>query len=152
MAQKGPHPLVGHPTHIHARSHLHHLVTYLYRTPKVRNLVFPFLPKNHSTLPLFTDRPNSISIAVLVISAVCAILSVTEIVLFAATKLHPLLYLCLQLVKTITWFVLFAVAAVNTRRAQAEIKAYQEEEQGDNTGITPESASLGGFLENLALL
>ncbi|CAF9930566.1 hypothetical protein IMSHALPRED_008220 [Imshaugia aleurites] len=53
---------------------------------------------------------NSNVIIVVIISAVCIVLSVTEIILFAATRLHPLTYLILQLTKTKTWFVLFVLS------------------------------------------
>ena len=59
---------------------------------------------------------NSTDIAVLVISAFCIVLVMTEIILFAATTLHPLAYLILQLGKTITWFVLFTLAAIDSAR------------------------------------
>lgn len=91
-----------------------------------------------------TNRPNSTIIILLLISAICAVLSITEIILFIASKLHPLTYLILQLVKTTTWLVLFALAAVGTTRL--------EEEQGYSLGSSTGSFIFVGFAENLALL
>ena len=59
---------------------------------------------------------NSINTAIFVISGICIVLVVTEIILFTATRLHPLAYLILQLGKTITWLVFFTLAAVGTAR------------------------------------
>ena len=59
---------------------------------------------------------NSTDIAVLVISAICIVLVITEIILFAATRLHPLPYLILQLGKAIIWLVLFTLAAIDSAR------------------------------------
>ncbi|KAL9137590.1 MAG: hypothetical protein Q9175_001215, partial [Cornicularia normoerica] len=85
----------------------------------------------------------------LIISAVCTVLSFIEIILFAATRLHPLTYLILQLVKTITWFVLFALAAVDTMRVKGEMKV--EEGQGYSLGDSSEYSFLEGFVEALVL-
>ncbi|CAD6583680.1 MAG: hypothetical protein ASARMPREDX12_001342 [Alectoria sarmentosa] len=92
---------------------------------------------------------ESVDIVVLIISAVCTVLSVTEIILFAATTLHPLTYLILQLVKTITWLVLFALAAVDTMRAQDEMKV--EKSQGYGLGTGSEHIFLEEFVEPLVL-
>lgn len=81
----------------------------------------------------------------LIISAVCTILSVAEIILFAATRLHPLTYRILQLVKTIIWFILFALATVDTIAVQEEVKAEQVQ------GFDSEHFFLEGFVETLVL-
>lgn len=60
--------------------------------------------------------PLSTDIAVLVISAICIVLVVTEIILFTTTRLHPLTYMILQSGKTITWLVLFTLAAIDSAR------------------------------------
>ena len=96
------------------------------------------------------DRPNSTNIVILIVSAICAVLSVTEIILFAATRLHPLTYLILQLGKTITWFVLFVLAAVDSTKVQNEMKG--AEEQGYDLGSRSEYFYLQWFAEPLVLL
>ncbi|KAL9067722.1 MAG: hypothetical protein Q9161_006714 [Pseudevernia consocians] len=108
----------------------------------------PSSPQISLQLPL-TERPNSTNIVVLLISAVCTVLCVTEIILFATTRLHPLTYLILQLVKTIIWLVLFALAAVDTVRVQGEMKA--EEAQEYSLGNTSGYFLLEGFVETLVM-
>ena len=97
-----------------------------------------------------TFWPNSTNIVLLIVSAVCTIVSFTEIVLFAANKLHPLTYLALQLVKTSIWFVLFVLSAVNTTRVQIEMQG--QEEQGYNFGSSQGYFYLVWFAEPLVLL
>ena len=101
-------------------------------------------------LPLLTSWPNSTNIVLLIVSAVCTIVSFTEIVLFAATRLHPLTYLTLQLVKTTIWFVLFVLSAVNTTRVQIEMAA--QEEKGYNYGSSEGYFYILWFAEPLVLL
>lgn len=101
-------------------------------------------------LPLLTTWPTSTNIVLLIVSAVCTIVSFTEIVLFAATRLHPLTYLTLQLVKTTIWFVLFVLSAVNTTRVQIEMEA--QEEKGYNYGSSEGYFYILWFAEPLVLL
>lgn len=54
----------------------------------------------------------------LIVCAICIVLDVTEIVLFARRKLQPLTYLVFQSVKTAVWFALFMVALVHGLVAQ----------------------------------
>lgn len=86
------------------------------------------------------------NIIVLIISVVCTVLAATEIILFAATRLHPLIYLILQLVKTVTWLVLFALVVVDTIRVQKV-----EESRGYSSGISSVYLFLEGFVETLVL-
>ncbi|KAM0795692.1 hypothetical protein BDR22DRAFT_893936 [Usnea florida] len=58
----------------------------------------------------YAGLQSSTDIAVVVISGICIVLVVTEIILYTATMLHPLVYLVLQLGKTITWLVFFTLA------------------------------------------
>ena len=97
-----------------------------------------------------TSWPNSTNIVLLIVSAVCTIVSFTEIVLFAATRLHPLTYLTLQLGKTSFWFVLFVLSAVNTTRVQIEMET--QEEQGYNFGSSEGYFYILWFAEPLVLL
>ena len=103
-------------------------------------------------LPLspLTSWQNSTNIVLLIVSAVCTIVSFTEIVLFAATRLHPLTYLTLQLGKTSIWFVLFVLSAVNTTRVQIEMEA--QEAQGYNFGSSEGYFYILWFAEPLVLL
>ena len=59
-------------------------------------------------------------------------------------------YLVLQLVKTITWLVLFALVAVDKMKVQKEMKV--EEWQGQSFGISSDFSFLKGFVETLILL
>lgn len=78
------------------------------------------------------------------------VLSVIEIILFVVIRLYPLTYLILQLVKTIMWLVLSALAAAESRRVQKATKV--DEDQGYNSGVTPEYLVLAGLGETLVLL
>ncbi|KAF6238538.1 hypothetical protein HO173_003043 [Letharia columbiana] len=89
------------------------------------------------------------NIVVLIISGVCMVLSVIEIILFVVIRLYPLTYLILQLVKTIMWLVLSALAAAESRRVQKATKV--DEDQGYNSGVTPEYLVLAGLGETLVL-
>lgn len=96
------------------------------------------------------NRRNSTNGVILIVSAVCTVLSVTEIILFAASRLHPLTYLLLQLVKMITWFALFVQAAVDTTRVQNEMGI--ADKQGYSLGDRSEYFYLQWFAEPLVLL
>ena len=152
MAQKGPRSVLGLPTRLHVRSNdCLGLVQCLFRIPKVCN---PPLLLIHMLVPIHsdsrsTDGPNSANIGILIISIVCAVLSVTEIILYVALRLHPLTYLILQLIKTITWLVLFALAAVDTMRVQG---AKAEGKQGYSLGTRSGYVLLVQFVEDLVLL
>lgn len=56
---------------------------------------------------------NRASLIIICICSFCAILDLTEIILFAASKLKAITYLVLQVVKTIIWFTIFVIAFVN---------------------------------------
>ena len=150
MAQKSSHSILVLPNRLDARSNSRPgLAGHLFH-PRVRQfsillqrLILPLSP------PL-TSWPNSTNIVLLIVSAVCTIVSFTEIVLFAATRLHPLTYLTLQLVKTSVWFVLFVLSAVNTTRVQIEMQA--QAEQGYNYGSSEEYFYILWFAEPLVLL
>ncbi|CAD6592440.1 MAG: hypothetical protein ASARMPREDX12_006088 [Alectoria sarmentosa] len=55
----------------------------------------------------------------IIICAVCIILDVTEIILFARGTLQPITYLVLQCVKTTLWFIIFLIAAVGGVREES---------------------------------
>ena len=152
MAQKSTHSVLGLPAQLHARIHTRlHLATCLFRIPNVRissALSFTAFTSLHFFCSL--NRRNSTNGVILIVSAVCSILSVTEIILFAASRLHPLTYLLLQLVKMITWFVLFVQAAVDTTRVNNEMEG--EDKQGYSLGDRSEYFYLQWFAEPLVLL
>ena len=97
------------------------LITILFLVPAWSGLetyVNPLPPLLHRThIALASTHgnffPNSTNIVILITSALCIVLSITEIVLYAATRLHPLTYLILQLVKMTDWLVLLAIAVYN---------------------------------------
>lgn len=113
-------------------------------------LFFPTLSSFPPNLRSLTWPPNSTNIVLLLVSAVCTVLSVTEIILFAATRLHPFTYLNLQLVKTVMWFLLFVLAAVDTARVQSEMEA--DGKQGNSLGNATGYFYLLWFGEPLVLL
>ena len=92
---------------------------------------------------LSLTRINSTNILILIISALCIVLSITEIILYAATRLHPLTYLILQLVKMTIWGVLLAIA-VYKLTVLGGVKAEEE------AGLV--YFFLQGFVETLVLL
>ena len=113
MAQECPRSILGLSTLLPTRSSI---------LLRIRNSLHPTQVTGSSLLQLrYNFAPtsahvsciNSTDITVLVISAICIVLVITEIVLFAATTLHPLAYLILQLGKTIAWFVVFTLAAID---------------------------------------
>ena len=145
MAQECPRSILGLPTRLPTRSSiLLRLGNCLCRIPKVKrpSLLQPSL--NFAPTSTHVFWLNSTNIAVLVISGICIVLVVTEIIVFTATRLHPLAYLILQLGKTITWFVLFTLAAMDTARDAAQ-------------GYSPSTSAIGydlttKLIENLVLL
>ena len=148
MAQESPRSILGLPTYLHTRPNIRlHLAPCLFRVSSVRKSPPSLFPHHSFRSP---NRPNSTNIVILIVSAICAVLSVTEIILFAATRLHPLTYLILQLVKTVTWFVLFVLAAVDSTKVQNEMKG--AEEQGYDLGSRSEYFYLQWFAEPLVLL
>ena len=149
MAQASPCPILGLPTQLHARFHIHlHLATCLSRIRSVSkpHFFFFFFPAT----PGHPIELHSANVVILIISAVCTILAVVEIILFAATRLDPLTNLILQLAKTITWFVLFVLAAVATTPVQNEMET--EDKQGYSLGSRSEYFYLQWFAEPLVLL
>lgn len=100
--------------------------------------------------PTHPIGPNSANIVILITSAICTIVAVVEIILFAATRLDPLTNLILQLAKAITWLVLFVQAAVATTPVQNELEP--EDEQGYSLGSREEYFYLQCFAEPLVLL
>ena len=148
MAQASPCALLGLPTQLHARFHIHlHLAACLSRIRSVRKPPSFFFPSAAPTHPI---RPNSANIVILITSAICTIVAVVEIILFAATRLDPLTNLIMQLAKAITWLVLFVQAAVATTPVQNELES--EDEQGYSLGSREEYFYLQCFAEPLVLL
>ena len=117
MAQECSRSILGLSTLLPARSSIVlRLGDSLRRTPKVTGSSLLQLRYHFARTSAHVSWINSTNIAVLVISAICIVLVVTEIILFTATRLHPLAYLILQLGKTITWLVFFTLAAIDTER------------------------------------
>ena len=56
--------------------------------------------------------PCSAALLEMIICAVCVILDVTEIILFAKANLQPVTYLVFQCVKTTMWFIIFLITVV----------------------------------------
>ena len=111
MAQECPRSILGLSTRLPSRSSIIlRLGDSLRRTPKVRGSSLLQVPCY--LVPTFAHVSwiSNTDIAVFVISGVCIVLVVTEIILYTATMLHPLAYLILQLGKTITWLVIFTLA------------------------------------------
>ena len=75
---------------------------------------------------------------IIIICAVCLILDITEIILFAKHILQPLIYLVLSVVKTTVWFIIFMITVVGTVK------------EGGGTSGT--QVLLGGFVESVILL
>ena len=149
MAQTSPRSILVLPNQLNAHHHIRLGLAGCLCNFNVRNSLIPSPPPTSPQHPL-TCCLNSTNIVLLIVSAACIIVSITEIVLFATTRLHPLTYLTLQLIKTTTWFVLFVLAAVNTTRVQIEMAA--KEEQGYSFGNNLEYFELLWFAEPLVLL
>ncbi|CAF9925657.1 MAG: hypothetical protein HETSPECPRED_005887 [Heterodermia speciosa] len=79
---------------------------------------------------------------ILVFCAICMILTVTEIVLFARSKLHSITYLTLQAVKTGVWAIVFILVLVIPSNSQSSI--------GDSTGGV--HLALGGLIQAIVTL
>ena len=78
----------------------------------------------------------------MVFDAVCIILNITEIVLFAKKKLAPITYLVLQVVKTSIWTIVFIVYIVRLATIQGTEGYY----------IDGFDLFLGGDIEAIVLL
>lgn len=149
MAQASPCPILGLPTQLHARFHLPlHLAPCLSRIRSVRKPPSFFSPL--LLTPTHPIGPNSANIVILITSAICTIVAVVEIILFAATRLDPLTNVILQLAKAITWLVLFVQAALATTPVQNDLEP--EDEQGYSLGSREEYFYLQCFAEPLVLL
>ena len=85
---------------------------------------------------------NRYDFVILVFCAICMILTVTEIVLFARSKLHSITYLTLQAVKTGVWAIVFILVLVSPSNSQSSI--------GDSTGGV--HLALGGLIQAIVTL
>ena len=79
---------------------------------------------------------------ILIFCAICLILTVTEIVLFARSRLHSITYLSMQAVKTGVWAIVFVLVLVSPSSSQNSI--------GDpSRGV---DIALGGLIQALVTL
>ena len=116
MAQECPRSILGLSTLVPGRSSIVLRVGDSLRHTQVTGSSLLHLRYYFAPTSAHVSWINSTDIAVLIMSAICIVLVVTEIILFGTTRLHPLTYLILQSGKTITWLVLFTLAAIDSAR------------------------------------
>ena len=90
-----------------------------------------------------TDEWHSSELVSILLCAVCLVLDITEIILFAKHSLQPLTYLVFQCVKTTIWFILFVIVLAQSMKEQQSELGYVQ------TGL---DLVLDGLVEAVLLL
>ena len=116
MAQECPRSILGPSTLLPARSSIDLRLGDALRHTQVTGSSLLQLRRYFDPTSAHLSWINSTNITVIVLSGIYIVLVVTEIILFTATRLHPLAYLILQVGKTTTWLVFFTLAAIGTAR------------------------------------
>lgn len=78
----------------------------------------------------------------MVISCICIILNITEIILFVRKILQPITYLAFQCCKTAMWLVIFLIVVVDIERNQ----------QAAGSSTSASTLFLDGTIEAIVLL
>ncbi len=78
----------------------------------------------------------------MVISCICIILNITEIILFVRKILQPITYLVFQCCKTAMWLIIFLMVIVNTEKYQ----------QAAGSSTSASTLFLDGTIEAIVLL
>ena len=116
MAQECPRSILGLSTLLPARPSIDLRLGDVLRPIQVTGSSLLQLRDYFAPTSAHVSWINSTNITVIVIIGICIVLVVTEIILFTATRLHPLVYFIFQLGKAITWLVFFTLAAIGTAR------------------------------------